>query len=185
MVREVVAHSVSLRATTCALGGSGSRGVADVIAIRRSALRQEQCYLCQTKTVSFRRECMSRAGLRSSSGSGPEAARVRALATLKHLHELASRTGALRNFYVFGSFVSAVPAPRDVDVVLIMAENFRLEDCPPESRSLFSHAQAEARYGASIFWVRREGVTDAAMREFLRVWQTKRDGTLRGILEVA
>src|SRR6266478_9641079 len=25
MVREVVAHSVSLRATTCALGGSGSR----------------------------------------------------------------------------------------------------------------------------------------------------------------
>src|SRR3989442_15837894 len=30
MVREVVAHSVSLRATTHALGGSGSRRVADV-----------------------------------------------------------------------------------------------------------------------------------------------------------
>jgi hypothetical protein len=83
-------------------------------------------------------------------------ARVGALATLKHLHELASRTGALRNFYVFGSFVSAVPAPRDVDVVLIMSARFRVEDCPPESRSLFSHAQAQARYGASIFWVRAE-----------------------------
>jgi hypothetical protein len=61
---------------------------------------------------------------------------------------LASRTGALRNFYVFGSFVSAVPAPRDVDVVLIMSARFRVEDCPPESRSLFSHARAQARYGA-------------------------------------
>jgi uncharacterized protein DUF6932 len=121
-------------------------------------------------------------GQRFGTGSN---ARVRALATLKHLHELASHTGALRNFYVFGSFVSAVLAPRDVDVVLIMSARFRVEDCPPESRSLFSHTQAEARYGASIFWVRAEGFTDAAMREFLRVWQTKRDGTLRGILEVA
>jgi hypothetical protein len=117
-------------------------------------------------------------------GTG-SSARVRALATLKHLHELASRTAALRNFYVFGSFVSAVPAPRDVDVILIMSARFRVEDCPPESRSLFSHAQAEARYGASIFWVRGERVGDAATGEFLRVWQTKRDGTLRGILEVA
>src|SRR2546427_11682754 len=78
MVREVVAHSVSLRATTHALGGSGSRGVADVIAIRRSALTQEQCYLCQTRTVSFHRECMSLAGRRSSSGSGPEPTRASA-----------------------------------------------------------------------------------------------------------
>jgi hypothetical protein len=117
-------------------------------------------------------------------GTGNDA-RVRAFATLKRLHTLASRTGALRNFYVFGSFVSAVPVPRDVDVVLIMSARFKVEDCPPESRSLFSHAQAEARYGASIFWVRGEVVTDLAMQEFLGVWQTKRDGTLRGILEVA
>lgn len=40
--------------------------------------------------------------------------RARALATLKHLHELASRTASLRNFYVFGSFVSAAPEPRDI-----------------------------------------------------------------------
>jgi len=101
------------------------------------------------------------------------------------LHELAIRTGFLGNFYVFGSFVSGVPDPRDVDVVLIMAGSFRLENCPQESRSLFSHAEAETRHGASVFWLREEGGTDAAIREFLRVWQTKRDGTLRGILEVA
>jgi hypothetical protein len=117
-------------------------------------------------------------------GTG-SSARVRALATLRHLHELAIRTGSLRNFYVFGSFVSAVPEPRDVDVVLVMSSAFRLENCPQESRSLFSHAGAEAWYGASVFWLREEMLPDAAMREFLRAWQIKRDGTLRGILEVA
>ena len=112
-------------------------------------------------------------------------ARARALATLKHLRELALRTGSLRNFYVFGSFVSGTPEPRDVDVVLVMNTGFRLEECPQESRSLFSHAEAEARYGASIFWLREERGSEAAMRDFLLGWQIKRDGTLRGILEVA
>jgi len=117
-------------------------------------------------------------------GAGSKA-RVRALATLKHLHELAARTRSLRYFYVFGSFVSAAPDPRDVDVVLVMGDDFRLEDCQWESRALFSHAAAEARYGATVFWLREGMLPDAAMRELLRVWQTKRDGTLRGILEVA
>jgi hypothetical protein len=116
-------------------------------------------------------------------GTGTSA-RLRAFATLKHLHELAVRTGALRSFYVFGSFVSAAPAPRDVDLILIMRSDFRLEDCPRESLTLFSHADAEARYGASVFWLREGMLPDAAMREFVRVWQTKRDGTVRGILEV-
>jgi hypothetical protein len=119
---------------------------------------------------------------RFGSGSG---ARVRAMATLKHLHELAARTGALRAFYVFGSFVSAVANPRDIDVVLVMAPGFRFEDCPRESQTLFSHADAEARYGASIFWLREGMLGKQAMREFLRAWQTKRNGSVRGILEVA
>jgi len=113
-------------------------------------------------------------------GTG-SATRVRAWRTLEHLHELALLTGSLRNFYVFGSFVSSSPDPRDVDVVLIMDRQFRLEDCPRESRTLFSHADADARYGASVFWL-REG---AMPEELLRAWQMKRDGTLRGILEVA
>jgi hypothetical protein len=116
-------------------------------------------------------------------GTGSRA-RVRAWLTLKQLHELALRTGSLRNFYVFGSFVSSMPDPRDVDVVLIMAEHFRLEDCPWESQALFSHAAAEKRYGATVFWLREGVLPGASMSEFLRIWQGKRDGTLRGILEV-
>jgi hypothetical protein len=113
------------------------------------------------------------------------AERVRTMSTLRHLHELAARTGALQSFFIFGSFVSAVPAPRDADVILIMHRDFRIEDCPRESLTLFSHADAQARYGASVFWLREGMLGEAAMREFFRVWQTKRDGSLRGILELA
>ena len=46
-------------------------------------------------------------------GRGSEG-RIRALATLKRLHQFAVRSGALRNFYVFGSFLSATAEPRHV-----------------------------------------------------------------------
>ena len=82
-------------------------------------------------------------------GQKPEE-RARAYARLRHLHELANRTGALLRFIVFGSFVSTAVAPRDVDVILVMAADFRLEDAPRESRTLFSYPDAEARYGASV-----------------------------------
>jgi hypothetical protein len=107
--------------------------------------------------------------------------RVHAFAALKQLHQLATATGALCTFYVFGSFVSTASEPRDVDVVLVMSRDFKLEDCPPQSRPLFSHLAAQARFGATIFWF-REG---AMPQELMRAWQMKRDGTLRGILEVA
>jgi predicted nucleotidyltransferase len=85
---------------------------------------------------------------------------------------------------VFGSFVSGKPAPRDVDVVLVMIEAFRVEDTPREARTLFSHADAEARYGASIFWVRDGSLRPDEMAEFLETWQTGRDGRRRGLLEI-
>jgi predicted nucleotidyltransferase len=106
------------------------------------------------------------------------------MSRLRHLHELAARTGKVKRFLVFGSFVSDTPTPRDIDVALVMATDFRLEDAPRESQTLFSHADAEARFGASVFWVREGMLSDAMMLEFLDTWQTKRDGTRRGIVEV-
>ena len=117
-------------------------------------------------------------------GSGTDA-RVSAMDTLKHLHELALRTGSLKAFYVFGSFVSAAPSPRDIDLALVMDADFRLEDCPREAQTLFSHADAQARFRASVFWLREGTLGEHAMREFFAAWQTKRDGSVRGILEVA
>lgn len=115
---------------------------------------------------------------------GGSEARVRLLARLRHLYELAARTGKVKRFLVFGSFASDASAPRDIDIALVMAGDFRLEDAPRESQTLFSHPDAEARFGASVFWVREGMLPDALMQDFLDTWQTKRDGTRRGILEV-
>jgi hypothetical protein len=65
-----------------------------------------------------------------------------------------------------------------------MAADFKLEDAPRESRTLFSHADAEARFGASVFWVRESMLSDEMMGTLLGTWQTKRDGTKRGIVEL-
>ena len=112
------------------------------------------------------------------------ATRMRNLAKLKHLYELASRTGKLARFLLFGSFVSEVANPRDIDVVLVMTADFKLEQIPRECQTLFSHPDAEARFGASVFWVREGMLPEDLMREFLETWQMKRDGTKRGIVGI-
>jgi hypothetical protein len=114
-------------------------------------------------------------------GTGP----ARRLAgTLRHLHALAMRTGHLERFLTFGSFVTNKEQPGDVDIVLVMAEAFKLEEAPRESQTLFSHAEADARFGASVFWVRRGLLLDGEMAGFSDFWQARRDGVKRGIVEV-
>jgi len=57
-------------------------------------------------------------------------------------------------------------------------------ELPPGVRFLFDHPAAQAWFGASVFWVRRLAASEseAAMIEY---WQVKRDGSLRGIIEIA
>jgi len=68
--------------------------------------------------------------------------------------------------------------------VLVMTADFRLEDVPREARTLFAHRDAEARFGASVFWLRENMLPEESMREFLETWQTKRDGAKRGMVEI-
>jgi hypothetical protein len=80
--------------------------------------------------------------------------------------------------------VTAKPDPNDVDVVLVMDDTCRPEDCPIEARGLFDHAVAQARYGASIFWIRPGLLMGESTEDFIASWQVKRDGSKRGIVEV-
>ncbi len=59
-----------------------------------------------------------------------------------------------------------------------------MAECPIEARGLFDHAVAQARYGASIFRIRLELLMGESMENFVNYWQTKRDGSRRGIVEV-
>jgi hypothetical protein len=116
-------------------------------------------------------------------GSGSEQRRL-VTRRLLHIHNLARRTGHLDRMVVFGSYVTNKPAPNDVDIILVMEDNFRVESCPIEAKGLFDHSTAQARYGVSIFWVRPGLLIGETIEEFVSYWQIKRDGSKRGIVEV-
>ena len=104
-------------------------------------------------------------------------------ARLRRIYEPVSATGKLARFIIFGSYVSGKPDPNDVDIFLIMSEEFEVDDYDGETRILFSQLQAQTHFGASIFWV--AGGTSFATLDFLIAgWQTKRDKTSRRIVEI-
>jgi hypothetical protein len=102
---------------------------------------------------------------------------------LARIHAVALSTGQVRRFIVFGSFITSKPEPNDVDVFLLMEDSFEVGRLSGEARLLFDHATAESRFGASVFWLRRQaaigGESDAVEH-----WQIKRDGSRRGIIEI-
>lgn len=102
---------------------------------------------------------------------------------LKRVYELAAATGQMKRFIVFGSFVTAKPEPNDVDVFLIMHDTFDLDQLKGEARLVFDHSAAQARFGASVFWLRKLAALPNEEGAVLG-WQLKRDGTQRGIVEI-
>jgi hypothetical protein len=108
----------------------------------------------------------------------------RAVATrLSRIHQLADSTGLLARFVVFGSFVTDKPDPDDVDVVMLMEDAFDLSIQTGETAILFQHMDADAHFGASVFWSCRSAAFggEQAMIEY---WQIRREGGMRGIVEI-
>ena len=103
---------------------------------------------------------------------------------LQRIYRMAVATGYLDRLVVFGSYVSDVNEPRDVDVILLMQNDFRSEDCPAQSAVLFDHARANDELGASVFWIRPDMLLGEPLEQFMAFWQTKRDGRRRGIVEI-
>ena len=102
---------------------------------------------------------------------------------LERIYRVAVGTGQLERFVVFGSFVSAKREPADVDVFLLMEDTFDVGRLIGEARVLFDHAPAQAHFGASVFWLRRLAMLGGE-NQAIAGWQIKRDGTLRGIIEI-
>lgn len=102
---------------------------------------------------------------------------------LKRVYELVTSTGQLARFVVFGSFVTAKDDPNDVDIILLMEDTFDLASVTGEAALPFQHMEADAHFGASVFWTRRSGAIggEQAMVEY---WQVRREGGRRGIVEI-
>jgi hypothetical protein len=102
---------------------------------------------------------------------------------LRRTYRIAAASGDLARFVVFGSFVTAKREPADVDVFVLMDDAFDASRLTGEVRLLFDHAAAQASFGASVFWLRRRAALEGEAAA-MELWQVKRDGSLRGIVEI-
>ncbi|MFQ5853098.1 MAG: nucleotidyltransferase domain-containing protein [Candidatus Binatia bacterium] len=102
---------------------------------------------------------------------------------LRRIHKLAKNTGQVKRFIVFGSFVTDRPEPQDIDVFLIVEDEFKVTEIQDEAKALFYHLRAQAQFGASVFWVRSTAALGGE-EAVIGTWQLKRDGSRRGIVEV-
>ena len=109
--------------------------------------------------------------------------RQRVARRLEQIYTLAKASGHLARFIVFGSFVTAKPAPNDVDIFLLMEDSFDVSRVPHGILSVFDHTAAQNFLGASVFWIRRAAALGGEEATIAH-WQIKRDGGKRGIVEI-
>jgi hypothetical protein len=102
---------------------------------------------------------------------------------LRRTYEVAQTSGHLARFVVFGSFITNKREPADVDVFLLMEDSFDASRLSGETGLLFDHSEAQAWFGASVFWLRRMAAWEGEIAT-IEHWQVKRDGSLRGIIEI-
>src|SRR6266850_5224070 len=105
-------------------------------------------------------------------------------ARLSRVHELAKGTGKLERFIVFGSYVTAKPDPNDVDIILVMRDDFQEHDYTDEVLPVLDHLRSQRELGASVFWTRPGAVLLETVDEFVAYWQVTRELGSRGIIEV-
>ncbi len=97
---------------------------------------------------------------------------------LQRICEIASTTGHLRRFIIFGSFITKKSEPNDIDVFMIMEDTFDASQLTGKSQLLFDHAVAQTYFGGSVFWIRRLAALNGEQAAI------KRDGSERGIVEI-
>lgn len=109
--------------------------------------------------------------------------RQRATDALLLVLNLAMATSCLDRFIVFGSYITAKAEPNDVDLFLVMSGQFEIDNQTGDTREMFTHRHAQRSFNASVFWVNRQS-SFASIDYLIEGWQTKRDRSRRGIVEV-
>jgi Family of unknown function (DUF6932) len=104
---------------------------------------------------------------------------------LEELLRVARATGQLQRAFLWGSFPTDAPFPRDLDVFLLMQAGFdrEFQHLPPTQRDVFAHERARLRFDADVFWA-TVAIGIEELTTWLRVYQLSRDMVPRGIVEV-
>jgi len=102
---------------------------------------------------------------------------------LKRIIELAKSTGKLERVVVWGSFVSNKEYPQDIDLLLIMSDDFVIDEVDFEVRKLFNYVKGRLTFNADIFWT-KTSIGEETINLWLETYQMTRDFEPRGIVEV-
>jgi hypothetical protein len=68
--------------------------------------------------------------------------------------ELGGASGQLNRAFIWGSFVTSKPAPKDLDVPLIMDEDFEVDQVSSPARAVFDSVRARLLFESDVFWAR-------------------------------
>ena len=96
---------------------------------------------------------------------------------------LAANTGKLRRVFVWGSFVTAKPAPRDIDLLLIMDEDFEVERIAEPAQVVFDAVRAKLLFESDVFWA-CASIGEETLELWLQTYQISRSFRKRGIVEL-
>jgi len=110
--------------------------------------------------------------------------RQRATVRLVRVFDLAQATGKLLRFVIFGSYVTAKAEPHDVDIILVLRDDFTEHDYDADAFPVFDHLRAQRELGCSLFAIRPAFIFGDSVDEFVAHWQIKRDLSRHGIVEV-
>ena len=102
---------------------------------------------------------------------------------LRALVELAGSNGKLRRIFVWGSFVTAKTAPKDLDILLIMDEDFEVDGIGAPAQDVFDSVRAKLRFESDVFWA-RASIGEEMLDLWLDTYQTSRSFRKRGIVEL-
>jgi hypothetical protein len=93
------------------------------------------------------------------------------------------RWRALRRVFVWGSFVTSKPGPRDIDILLIIDERFEAARVPASAQAVFDSVRAKLLFESDVFWA-RVSIGDEMLDLWLDTYQVSRSFRKRGIVEV-
>ncbi len=105
------------------------------------------------------------------------------IGNLENIIEFAKSTGKLERVIVWGSFVSNKEFPQDLDLLLIMRDDFDVGENVPEVRKVFDYVQSRIAFNADIFWS-KSSIGEEAINLWLETYQMTRDFESCGIVEV-
>lgn len=105
------------------------------------------------------------------------------LGRLRVVLSLAASTGKLRRVFVWGSFVTTKASPRDVDLLMIVANDFEIQHVLSAAQVVFDSVQARLLYESDVF-LARASIGDEALDLWLETYQISRSFRKRGIVEL-